>query len=73
MLRWGNVKNAYSRHIYNTVSSISKAELHRIPTLKRKLCVRACARVCVCARARVRVRACMHLHAYMHSVTLSNC
>lgn len=45
MLRWGNVKNAYSRHIYNIVSSISKDELHRIPKLKRKLC--ACACMCV--------------------------
>lgn len=31
--------------IYNIVSSMSKAELHRITKLKRKLCVPACMRV----------------------------
>jgi len=51
MLRWGNVKNAYSRNIYNIVSSISKAELHRIPKLKRKLFVCACTCVYECIQS----------------------
>jgi len=48
ILRWGNVKKTFSRNIYKIVSNISKAELHRIPKLKRKLFVCACMRVHVC-------------------------
>jgi hypothetical protein len=43
MFRSGNVKNTYNRHIYTIESSISKAELHRLPKFeKENVCVYVC-------------------------------